>query len=185
MPQSGRVHRRARPVVVLVEGVSDAAALRVLAGSWGVAEALDVVAMGGVTNAAHHARRLRAAYDAPLLIGLCDARELRFLQRVDPPLDAVFVCDRDLEDELFRAAGPAEVLAAIDELGDGGRWQTFQTQPEWRGRPLEDQLRRFAGTRSRRKELLAERLAHRLSRESTPSVLAQLLSRVEQATATG
>jgi hypothetical protein len=165
-------------VVVLVEGASDAAALRVLARTWEVAEELELVVLGGATNAAREARRLRTAYDRPVLVGLCDVREQRFLDRVEPPLDAVLVCDRDLEDELFRAAGATGVLDTIEELGHGAAWQTFVNQPEWRGRPLDDQLRRFAGTRSRRKELLAERIAHRLTRASTPPVLADLLDRV-------
>ncbi|QZY29393.1 hypothetical protein [Nocardioides coralli] len=171
------MQRPSRPVV-LVEGASDAAALRALARTWDLAEDLEIVVLGGATNVAREARRLRAAYGAPVLIGLCDARERRHLERVDPPLDTVLVCDRDLEDELFRAAGLPAVVAAIEELGDAVAWQTFRGQPEWRGRPISDQLRRFAGTRSRRKQLLAERVARRLTRETTPAVLAALLEAV-------
>jgi hypothetical protein len=162
-------------VVVLVEGASDAAAVATLARTWAVPAVVHV--LGGVTNTRSHARRLRSG-GAPVLLGVCDAGEQRFLERVDPPLDGVYVCDRDLEDELIRAAGTDVVLEVLDELGDLARLRTFQGQPEWRGRPLHDQLRRFAGTRSGRKQLLAGSLAARLDPGSTPEVLARLLRRL-------
>lgn len=166
------------PVHVLVEGPSDAAALRVLAVARGVADTLEVVDMGGATNAARQARRLRASYDDPVLLGLCDAREQRFLERVDPGLAGVFVCEEDLEDELIRALGPETVLDVLAGLGDLARFRTFQAQPEWRGRPEHDQLRRFAGTRSGRKTALAAALAARLEPATTPEVLVRLLREV-------
>lgn len=165
--QPPRVH-------VLVEGASDAAAISVLAATWGVA--VHLVEMGGVTNARHHAARLRAA-DDPVLLGVCDLREHRFLDRVRPELDEVYVCDRDLEEELIRAVGTAGVIEVLDDLEDLGRFRTFQAQPEWRGRSLPDQLRRFAGTRSGRKAVLAGALAGRLSPATTPDVLGRLLRR--------
>ena len=167
-----------RDVVVLVEGTSDAAVIEVLAD--GVGPGLEIVAMGGVTNAAAHVRRLATRQPTPTVLGLCDLGERRFLERADPRPDAIFVCDRDLEEELIRAVGPERVLAVLGELGDLERFRTFQGQPEWRGRPLADQLRRFAGTRSGRKTALARALAARLGPHEVPTPLAGLLSAARQ-----
>lgn len=163
-----------RLVVVLVEGTSDAVVVEVLAD--GLGPALEVVAMGGVTNAAGHVRRLAARTPPPAVLGLCDLGERRVLERLAPPLAGVFVCDRDLEEELIRAVGPAAVLDVIEGLGELARFRTFQGQPEWRDRRLEDQLRRFAGTRSGRKAVLARALAERLGPTQVPGPLDALLA---------
>jgi len=161
-------------VVVLVEGASDAAVVELLAD--GTGPGLEVVAMGGVTNAAAHVRRLRTRMPIPSVLGLCDAGERRFLERLQPPLDAVFVCDRDLESELIRAVGPDVALEVVAGLGDLERFRTFQGQPEWRDRTVDDQLHRFAGTRSGRKALLARGLAERLPPGRVPAPLADLVA---------
>lgn len=165
-------------VVVLVEGESDAVVVRSLAQRRGLD--LDVVAMGGVTNVRRYAAELAAGPDGVVLLGLCDAGERRYLESLDPPLSGVFVCDRDLEQELIRSLGPPAVLAALDEIGDLGRFRTFQAQPEWRDRPVADQLRRFAGSGSGRKVLLAARLGGRLTRTTTPGCLDSLLAAAER-----
>jgi hypothetical protein len=113
-----------------------------------------------------------------VLLGVCDERERRFMERERPELADVFVCERDLEDELIRAVGPEAVVDLLDELGELGRFRTFQEQPEWRGQPLHDQLRRFAGTRSGRKAVFAARLAVELTAGTLPAPLAGLLDRV-------
>jgi hypothetical protein len=157
-------------VVVLVEGESDAVVVRFLAARWELD--LEVVAMGGVTNVRRYAAELAGS---AALLGLCDAGERRYLERLEPPLAGVFVCESDLEAELIRSLGPGAVMEALDEIGDLGRFRTFQGQLEWRGRDVADQLRRFAGAGSGRKLLLAERLALRLTPETTPPVLTALL----------
>ena len=162
--------------VVLVEGESDAHVVRMLAGRRGLD--CEVVAMGGITNVRRYAARLLATDPATVLLGLGDARERRYLEKVEPPLAGVFLCERDLEDELYRALGTEEVLAAIEAIGDGDRFQTFVEQPEWRGRPLLDQLLRFASTRGGRKAILAAELARRLDDRSTPAPLRALLDTV-------
>lgn len=166
------------PVVVLVEGESDVAALAALAPAYDGLDRVEVRAMGGVTNAARHVDRVRADRPGVVLLGLCDAGERRFLDRLTPPLDAVFVCDRDLEEELIRALGAARVLEVLAELEELGRFRTFRGQPEWRDRPVEEQLRRFAGTRSGRKAVLAAAMAGCLTRETMPPPLARLLAEV-------
>lgn len=164
-----------RPVVVLVEGESDALAVRLLAQRRGLD--VEVVAMGGVTNARRYAAT-RAG--SATLLGLCDAGERRYLESLEPPLDGVFVCDRDLEEELIRAVGVEGVLDVLAGLGDLERFRTFQGQPEWRGRPVTDQLHRFAGTRSGRKAALAAALAERLAPGLVPAPLAHLLARATE-----
>src|SRR5690348_8143133 len=94
--------------VVIVEGESDAeavrAAARVLGHDLG-AEWVEVVSLGGVTGVR---RYLAGTSLAGLRVaGLCDERESPDFARALSVLDqqAVFVCRRDLEDELIRAAG--------------------------------------------------------------------------------
>jgi hypothetical protein len=178
------------PVVVLVEGASDAAVVRVLCEARGIdLEAVDVHAMGGVTNVGHHLRRLT---DGAQVLGLYDAPEERFVLRAlrhegydvgeGTELSGLgfVMCDRDLEDELIRALGPERVEDALAELGELDRFRAFQRQPQWRGRPVTQQLRRFAGTASGRKLLLARRLAQLLDASTTPPPLADLLDQVER-----
>ena len=104
---------------VLVEGLSDAAALHALAGSWGRAlpDDVEVLAMGGITHIRAVATRLHA--DGHVLAGLYDAPDVAFVRRglaaagviatEDADLEACgfFCCTRDLEDELRRALGTA------------------------------------------------------------------------------
>jgi len=179
-----------REAAVLVEGESDRAAVLALAATRGAdLDGVDVVAMGGITNVARYVaelvpQRLRLA-------GLYDAGEERFvrgaLERagLQPGPGArglaelgFHCCDRDLEDELIRALGPDRVEAVLDELGELDRFRAFQRQPQWRGRPVGDQLRRFAGTASGRKLTLARRLAEELAPGSTPRPLASLVDAI-------
>jgi hypothetical protein len=176
--------------VVLVEGRSDAAAVAVLCAVRGldpVADAFAVVDMGGVTNVGHHLARLRTAPGHPRILGLCDAPEERFVVRAlrregvevagreDFARAGFVVCDRDLEDELIRALGPARVEAVLERLGQLDQLRAFRRQPQWRGRDVRDQLRRFAGTASGRKTLFARGLAEELTAQETPAPLATLL----------
>ena len=167
-------------VVVLVEGESDAVVVRDLARRTDLE--LEVVAMGGITNVATYVARLRRERSDAVLLGVCDERERRFMERERPDLADIFVCERDLEDELIRAVGPETVVELLDELGELGRFRTFQEQPEWRGQPLHDQLRRFAGTRSGRKAVFAGRLAAELEDDSLPTPLARLSDRLRTET---
>ena len=181
------------PVVVLVEGASDAAAVRVLCDARGIDSAeVDVREMGGVTNVGHH---LRALQDGARVLGLYDAPEERFVVRAlraegydvadgtDLAGLGFGVCDRDLEDELIRALGPGRVEQVLAELGELDRFRAFQRQPQWRGREVSEQLRRFAGTTSGRKVLLARRLAEELDADTTPAPLAALVDEIERTTA--
>ena len=165
-------------VVVLVEGHSDVAALEVLAEAHGVRDRLDLVAMGGVTNIRRHLAELAAERPDAVVLGVCDAGERRYLEHA-PGLAGVFVCDRDLEDELIRAVGPDRIVELLAELGELRRFRTFQDQPEWRGRDLGDQLHRFAGTRSGRKAVFARRVAQAVDLARVPRPLAALFAAVD------
>ena len=87
------------PVVVLVEGASDAAVVRVLCGARGVdPESVDLRDMGGVTNVGHHLRELDGRAH---VLGLYDAPEERFVVR------GLRSTGRDVTDQLHRFAGTA------------------------------------------------------------------------------
>jgi hypothetical protein len=181
--------------VVLVEGASDAAVVRVLCAARGLVESAttyQVRAMGGVTNVGHHLRALQAGASGRVrVLGLYDAPEERFVVRAlrregydvadgtDLAGLGFVVCDRDLEDELIRALGPALVESVLAELGELERFRALQRQPQWRGREVAEQLRRFAGTASGRKLLLARRLAEELTPQTTPVALAALVAEIE------
>ena len=57
-----------------------------------------------------------------------------------------FVCRPDLEGELIRSLGAAGVEAVLERSGKLSSFRTFQKQPQWQDRPVEDQLRRFFGS---------------------------------------
>jgi len=179
------------PVVVLVEGASDAAAVRVLCPGRGIdGSAVEIRDMGGLTNVGRHLSALDAR---SRVLGLYDAPEERFVLRAlqrhgyavadrgDLERHGFHACVRDLEDELIRALGAAEVESVLGELGLLERFRGFQEQPQWRRRTVEDQLRRFAGTTSGRKLLLAEALTRRLTDAVVPPPLRRLTDDLEGA----
>jgi len=145
--------------VVLVEGVSAQVALTTLARRRGrdlEAARVEVVAMGGITNIGAFARALGPHGLGLQLAGLCDAGEepaLRrrlaragygdALTRHEMEQLGYFVCERDLEDELIRAAGVERVQEVISAQGELDTFRSFQNQVFWRGRPVERQLRRW------------------------------------------
>ena len=180
--------------VVLLEGDSDVAAVRTLAGVGGRSlERVELVSLGGVTNVRR--AMLAARTDAPgaQVLGLCDAGEVRFVERAlrelglavrdagDLPAYGFFVCHRDLEEELIRALGPRRTVAVIERVGLGPRLAALQQQPAWADRPLEHQLHRFCGVASGRKERLAAELAGALSGREAPEPIALLLDRIAAA----
>ena len=149
--------------IVLVEGVSDVAALRAL----GVQAR--IVPMGGAMSVRRFVADLTPT--GVRLIGLCDSNEQRFFHAV---LDEVFVCEADLEDELIRALGIDTVIDVIDEQGDARALRVFQNQPAQRARTTTEQLHRFLGTMGGRKERYAAALAHALV--EVPKPLAPLIA---------
>jgi predicted ATP-dependent endonuclease of OLD family len=180
--------------VVLVEGLSDRLGLEALASRRArdlQAEGVLVVPMGGSKNIGKFLDLFGPqGYDVKLA-GLCDAGEERDLQRgleragLGENLSrsemedlGFYVCVADLEDELIRALGAAAVEAVIDAQGELEQFRTFQKQPAWRGRPVNEQLRRFFGTNSGRKIRSAPRLVAALDLAGVPRPLDAVLARV-------
>jgi hypothetical protein len=190
-----------RGTVVLVEGLSDRAAVAALAARRGrdlAAEGVFIVPMGGATNLGHFLDLLGPRGRDIRLAGLCDAAEApgfrRSLQRAGlagprypapgapDPGDFLarlgfFVCVADLEDELIRSLGAARVEQVVEAQGELGPLRTFSKQPFQRERTREQQLRRFMGTRSGRKIQYARALAEALDPAKIPEPLDRLLAR--------
>jgi len=162
---------------VIVEGVSDRAALEALARRRGrdlAAEGVGIAVLGGAHAVARYLARLPTEALNGRLLALCDEREEPYFRQAGNGLE-VFVCRPDLEAELIRAAGPENVVGVIEALGEQRSFHSFQRQPFQRGRPLEAQLHRFLGTHSGRKALYARALVDAVAEESLPTPLEQLL----------
>lgn len=180
--------------VVLVEGVSDRAALEALAVRRGrdfEAEGVCVVPLGGATSIGRFLALLGPQGLDVRLAGLCDAGEVGFFRRAleraglgSPRTHqelaglGFFVCDADLEDELIRALGAAGVEQVADTEGDLRSLRTFRNQPAQRTRTVRQQLRRFMGTTSGRKEHYARAMVDALDLDRVPRPLDALLSHV-------
>lgn len=177
--------------VVLVEGVSDLVALQTAAISRGRdldAERVVVVPIGGAHAIGRFLRRLRGT--RVRLAGLCDVQEEEIFRRglvaarvgsprtrADMARLGFHVCVDDLEDELIRAVGTAGVEALLDAHGDLRSFRSLQSQPAWRGRELDAQMRRYLGSGASRKlryaRLLVEEAARR---DSVPPPLDAVLT---------
>jgi hypothetical protein len=173
--------------VILVEGWSDQAALETLALRRGrdlAAERIVVVPMGGITNIAKFAQALGPRGQGLGLAGLFDAAEephvARALHRLDlggeltrEEMEALgfFMCEADLEDELIRALGTVAVERVLEGEGELESFRRFQGQPGQRGRGTQAQLRRFMGTRARRKIRYGSLLVDALQLDRVPRAL--------------
>jgi hypothetical protein len=118
------------------------------------------------------------------LAGLCDAAEedyaRRTLERAGMGTDlnrtaleamGFFFCEADLEDELIRALGTTAVEAVLDAQGELNSFRRFQEQPAQSGRGLHAQLRRFMGTRARRKIRYGSLLIEAINLAQVPRAL--------------
>lgn len=172
---------------VLLEGLSDLAAVEALAARRGrdlAAEGVCVVSMGGAMNIGRYAALLGPPGLGLRLVGLCDEREQTFydrgLTRAGASTRDVFVCAADLEDELIRALGTERVEEIVRTEGDLRPWQTFLHQPAQHGRPRHLQLRRFLGTKKGRKIRYGTLLVEALGPGQVPAPLDDLLASVRQ-----
>jgi hypothetical protein len=180
--------------VVIVEGVSDQAAVVALAQRRGRdldREGTSVVPIGGAHAIGRFLRLWGPQGHDRRLAGLCDAREEGDFKRA---LEAAglgtgltragmerlgfYVCEADLEDELIRALGPASVESVLEAEGELKTFRSFQKQPAQRGRAVEAQLRRFIGTRSGRKAQYARALVDALDLDQAPRPLDRLLAHI-------
>jgi hypothetical protein len=177
---------------ILVEGTSDLVAIEATADQRDVdldAAGITLVPMGGAQAIG---RFLDVFVPQGLrLAGLCDAAEegefMRGLERAGLGSSLTregmeqlgfYVCVEDLEDELIRAHGAAAVEEVIEAEGDLVSFRTLQKQPAWKGRPLEEQLRRFMGSGGSRKIRYARRLVDALDPAKIPRPLDGVLAYV-------
>ncbi|MFF4694979.1 TOPRIM nucleotidyl transferase/hydrolase domain-containing protein [Streptomyces chattanoogensis] len=168
---------------VLLEGLSDAAAVSALAARRGrnlAAEGVCILPMGGAMSVGRFARLLGPPGLGLRLTGLCDEAERRYyaraLERTGAAQQTFFVCAADLEDELIRALGVTRVEELVRAEGDLRPLQTFLRQPAQRGRSSPQQLRRFLGTKKGRKIHYGRVLVEALDPDRVPAPLDGLLA---------
>ena len=181
---------------MLVEGASDRVAVEALAQRRGrnlAVEGISVVAIGGAQAIGRFLERFGPRGLDLRLAGLCDAAEeadfARALERAGLGSDLTrdemerlgfYVCIVDLEDELIRALGVDAVEEIVDAQGELGAFRTLQKQAAWRGRPKQEQLRRFMGSRGGRKVLYSQLLADALELDRVPRPLDGVLASTVQ-----
>jgi OLD-like protein len=159
--------------VVLVEGITDRIALEAVAAKldrdlgW---DGVEIVPIGG----AQAIRRAAAQHEGERVVGLCDVGEERWFRRVLG--DATYVCVQDLEDELVRALGAEGVERVIDAQQDLVTFRNFQNQPNWRGRPVEAQLRRWLQAADRRRFRYLPLFVAALEPDALPAPLVGVLA---------
>jgi hypothetical protein len=179
--------------VVLVEGPSDAAAVRALAQRLGHdldAEGLSVVAMGGFGNLGRFLDRYGPSGPAVRLAGLYDAPEERHftrglaragfgstLTRAELEGLGFYACDANLEDELTRALGPAAMEELLEAQGELSAFRTYQKQPAHREEAIETQLRGFLWNRKLKYGVL---IVNALDLDRIPRPLRRLLAHALQ-----
>ncbi|CAL9326180.1 TOPRIM nucleotidyl transferase/hydrolase domain-containing protein [Streptomyces olindensis] len=168
--------------VVLLEGLSDVAAVDALAERRGrdlAAEGVCVLSIGGAMSVGRYARLLGSPGLGLRLTGLCDEAErpyyARGFERAGAAPQGFFVCAADLEDELIRALGVPRVAELVREQGDLRPLRTFLRQPAQQGRAAEQQFRRFLGTKKGRKIHYGRVLVEALDPDRVPAPLGDLL----------
>ena len=177
--------------VVLVEGESDRIALLVLAGRRGrdlVAEGVEVLAMGGITNVRGFAERFGPHGLGLPLSGLYDAPEERQLRHglaragidvgptaADLAAAGFCCCTADLEDELVRALGVSRALEVVDRAGETPSFRLLAQMPAQRGWSDHLLVRRFLTSQSGRKARYARLFTEALDLERVPTPLDAVL----------
>ncbi|MFF3552436.1 TOPRIM nucleotidyl transferase/hydrolase domain-containing protein [Streptomyces tsukubensis] len=169
--------------VVLLEGLSDTAAVDALAARSGrdlAAEGVCVLPMGGAMSVGRFAAVLGPSGLGLRLTGLCDEAErpyyVRGWERAGAAPEGIFVCTADLEDELIRALGPDRVRELVHDEGDHRALRTFLRQPAQQDRTAQQQLRRFLGTKKGRKIHYGRALVEALAPGRVPAPLDDLLA---------
>ena len=182
---------------MLVEGVSDRIAVETLAGRLGrnlEGEGVAVVPMGGAQAIGRFLARFGPPGAKIRLAGLYDVGEESVIRRglqqagigcssfpltgADMEELGFYACVVDLEDALIRALDAASVEAVVDSRGELDSFRTLQKQPAWRGRRIEEQLRRFLGSGATRKIRYARLLVDALEPAQVPRPLRLVLAGV-------
>jgi len=184
--------------LVLVEGDSDAAAVRALADRLGVdldLHRVEVCSAGGVTNFSRVLADFVRTHPGVDFCGMYDVADERHVRRAlanaavagaaDESLEGFgfFACVADLEDELIRALGTSAVERVLDAQAELASFRRFQAMPQHRHAPVQHQLRRFLGTRATRKIRSARRLVEALDLARLPHPLARLAARLLESVA--
>ncbi len=179
--------------LILVEGVSDRVAVETLAARLGrnlPAEGIEVVELGGATNAGRFLVETLRTNRGLALAGLYDEAEERFFARgleragLGPVPDrdrleqlSFFACVADLEDELISAVGEDRMLEVIEQQGELASFGLLQRQPAQRGWSRHRQLRRFLSARSGHKSRYARLLVEASELSRIPRPLIRVLDR--------
>jgi hypothetical protein len=179
--------------VILVEGLSDLYAIVAAAEKLGRdldSEGVSLVDMEGAGGIKTFISLLGPFGFGLNVAGMCDAdkesdwasvlHETKITaaaSRDEMNTKGFFVCSRDLEDELVRAYGAANVVALIDAEGEASAFKQFQLQPLEKGKALDEQVRGFIQKRGR-KVRYAPLIVERLNESQIPSPLTQVLSHV-------
>ena len=181
---------------MLVEGDSDAAAVRALAERIGCDLGLNHIqirAAAGVTNYPRVLAdfvRTRPSADFCGMYDVADERHVRHaVANAAIPIAAheslesfgFFACVADLEDELIRALGAESVERVLEAQAELKSFRRFQAMPQHRRAPVHHQLRRFLGTRATRKIRSAQRLVEALDPARLPHPLVQIAARLLEA----
>lgn len=168
-----------KPITILVEGESDKAAVVALAPRFGVdlaAENITVTVIGGAGN---FGRAIpEAAAQGHRVGGLYDEAEERFVADAlnrqtgeDLTRQGFFACRPDLELELVRAIGAADMTPLLEANGDLKTFRSFQDQPKYRDGDVLEQLRRYIGANGARKAKYAALMADAVDFGSVPEPL--------------
>lgn len=182
-------------MLVLVEGDSDAGAVRALANLIGCdlySHHIHIWSAHGVTNFSRMLADFVRTHQGAAFCGMYDVADERHVRRAlahasipiaaDAPLDSFgfFACVADLEDELIRAVGVDAVLRVLEAQGELFSFRRFQAMPQHRSTSVHHQLRRFLGTRATRKIRSAHHLVEALDLARLPRPLAQLAANLLQ-----
>jgi hypothetical protein len=172
--------------LILVEGSSDRIALEALARRRGrnlAAEGVAVVPIGGAQaigrvlaslgRNVHVAALCDAGEEAAFRRGLERAGLGRVATRADMEALGFYVCVEDLEHELVRAVGAAEVERIAEAQGELSAFRTFQKQAAHRARPHEEQLWKWMHNRKQR---YAQLLVDALELDRVPRPLDRVLT---------
>jgi OLD-like protein len=182
--------------LVLVEGESDAAAVRALADLIGCdlgSHPIQIWSANGVTNFSRVLVEFVRTHPGADFCGMYDVADEWHIRRAlaDAAIPTVpheslesfgfFACVADLEDELIRALGTEAVVGVLEAQAELNSFRRFQAMPQHRSAPVHRQLHRFLGTRATRKIRCARRLVEFLDLARLPHPLVQLAARLLEA----